>query len=105
MSFLPVFTVEIYTVIGGPNNRLTGNGKNRVGNTTLYIAAAVAAVANAHNLALDPTMYIMLHTASIMASSTFTIEHHFAVVCAIQFPSNVAQKLLVLQCGTMQRGA
>jgi hypothetical protein len=36
MSFLPVFTVEIwryYTVIGGPNNRLTGNGKNRVGNT------------------------------------------------------------------------
>jgi hypothetical protein len=38
MSFLPVFTVEIgryYTVIGGPNNRLTGNGKNRVGNTTI----------------------------------------------------------------------
>jgi hypothetical protein len=37
MCFLPVFTVEIwryYTVIGGPNNRLTGNGKNRVGNTT-----------------------------------------------------------------------
>jgi hypothetical protein len=37
MSFLPVFTVEIwryYTVIGGPNNRLTGNGKNRVGNTS-----------------------------------------------------------------------
>jgi hypothetical protein len=38
MSFLPVFTVEIwryYTVIGGPNNRLTGNGKNRVGNTSV----------------------------------------------------------------------
>jgi hypothetical protein len=36
MSFLPVFTVEIwryYTVIEGPNNRLTGNGKNRVRNT------------------------------------------------------------------------
>jgi hypothetical protein len=33
MSFLPVFTVEIwryYTVIGGPNNRLTGNGKKTV---------------------------------------------------------------------------
>jgi hypothetical protein len=31
-----IFTVKIwryYTVIGGPNNRLTGNGKNRVGNT------------------------------------------------------------------------
>jgi hypothetical protein len=40
MSFLPVFTVEIwryYTVIGGPNNRLTGNGKNRVGNTNATI--------------------------------------------------------------------
>jgi hypothetical protein len=39
MSFLPVFTVEIwryYTVFGGPNNRLTGNGKNRVGNTNWY---------------------------------------------------------------------
>jgi hypothetical protein len=34
-----IFTVEIwryYTVIGGPNNRLTGNGKNHVGNTRLH---------------------------------------------------------------------
>jgi hypothetical protein len=44
MSFLPVFTVEIwryYTVIGGPNNRLTGNGKNRVGNTSYYCSIRV----------------------------------------------------------------
>jgi hypothetical protein len=40
MSFLPVLTVknwQYYTVIGGPNNRLTGNGKNHVGNTNLHV--------------------------------------------------------------------
>jgi hypothetical protein len=54
MSFLPVFTVEIwryYTVIGGPNNRLTGNGKNRVGNTSQDIITYDVAFCMAYEIA------------------------------------------------------
>jgi hypothetical protein len=54
MSFLPVFTVEnwrYYTVIGGPNNRLTGNGKNRVGNISVVIYKNVIITQIADDLA------------------------------------------------------
>jgi hypothetical protein len=73
MSFLPVFTVEIR----GPNNRLTGNGKNRVGNTS----SKVHLPNDTLTITFENTVFLLIPKENATVSIGYVLKMHARSHC------------------------